>query len=630
MCGIAGIIGQDRKCVMGALSLMVRAQTHRGPDDQGQEVAETGGAWLGLGQRRLSIIDLSPAGHQPMVHPETGDQIVFNGEIYNFQVLRSELESSGIRFRGHSDTEVLLHGLVKWGPDFIVRLEGMFAFAYYDRRSQRLLLARDALGIKPLYVGESPQAFVFASEVRGILASELVESQVDQQAVGGFLAYGSVPEPLTIFKHIRTFPAGCWQWFDARTARQGSGDNTKRYWEFPAVDTRVNEALALPRLRETMDAAVCDHLVSDVPVGVFLSAGLDSTIVSGLAVKHTAQLRTFTVGFADQPDLSEARLAAETAKLLGTVHTEIQIKGDEAEAAARRWLDSLDQPSIDGLNTYVISQAVRGQGIVVALSGLGGDELFGGYSSFGRVPRMIRMLRKVQWLPRWSRSALTSVATVGRPPAVKQKARDMMRSDGGLVELYLQCRRSMSDAQLASLGIHAGALSLTDAYLTEAARDTLEPATDDVVAALSQLESRFYMGNTLLRDSDTNGMAHGLEIRVPVLDKRLVNLASSIPGRVRLPDGVNNKHLLRRAFKDLLRPELSERAKTGFSLPVGRWMVGPLRELCESAITYTSNLLDGAGVRAIWEEYLAGTDRTRWSRSLALVVLGHYLQRMGR
>jgi asparagine synthase (glutamine-hydrolysing) len=629
MCGIAGIITQNSDAARGALGRMVAAQTHRGPDDQGQEVFAVGSAWLGLGQCRLSIIDLSEAGHQPMVHGGTGDQIVFNGEIYNFQTLRRELETAGAAFRGHSDTEVLLEALVHWGPDCIGRLEGMYAFAYYRRSDRKLLLARDPLGIKPLYVACLPDAFLFASEVRAILASGLVPRRLDRQAVAGFLAYGSVPEPLTIHEGIRAFTSGCWQWFDAQSPSQDPLEKPRRYWQFPQVDHALSERVVIPRLRETLDSAVHDHLVSDVPIGVFLSAGLDSTIVASLAARHTPQLRTFTIGFADQPDLSEAALAAETARRLGTVHTEIQINGKDAEASARRWLDSLDQPSVDGLNTYVISQAVRGQGIVVVLSGLGGDELFGGYSSFGRVPRMEQMVRRLNWLPRWGRTALSSVATIGRPVAVKEKAGDIARTQGSRLELFLQCRRIMSDAQLTTMGLRAAEEGLTPAFLAPTLMQDIEPTSSDQVAGLSQLESRFYMGNTLLRDSDTNGMAHSLEIRVPLLDRRILDLAYAIPGEVRIPGGVNNKHLLRIAFEDHLRPELAARSKTGFTLPIGHWIAGPMRDLCDSAIGQLEEHLDPAGVKAVWNGFVDGNDRTRWTRPFALCVLGHHVQRMG-
>lgn len=629
MCGIAGLIASREDIARPALASMLQAQLHRGPDDAGEELLSFGASILGLGQRRLAILDLSPAGHQPMVHPDTGDRLVLNGEIYNCNVLRDELTAHGVRWRGHSDTEVLLHGLARWGTEFIPRLQGMFAFAWLSFRQRRLLLARDPLGIKPLYVASTPQAFLFASEVRAITASGLVPRNMDPKAVAGFLAYGSIPEPTTLYENVAAFPAGCYQWIEIGGATGYRVQPPRRHWSFPHPSATIDGSQVSESVSTTLDAAVRDHLLSDVPVGVFLSSGLDSSIVAGLAVRHAPDLRTFTVGFTDQPDMSESQMAARTAALLGTKHTEIPVTGPEAESAAVAWLRSLDQPSVDGLNTYIISRAVRAQGIIVALSGLGGDELFGGYSSFARVPRMAEMMRHVRWLPARGREALGSVATVGRPATVRQKAADMLRSNGGLVELFLQNRRSMSNGQLRALGIEPARIGLTEDFITPETRDELGSQAEDAGALLSQLESGFYMKNTLLRDSDTNGMAHGLEIRVPMLDRRMLDLVLSIPGHIRLPDGRANKHLLREAFKNMLRPELTEQAKRGFTLPVGRWMVGPMRELCESGVDYLKGLsiLQKDGVDAVWKSFVNGRDQSRWSRAFALCVLGLHMQR---
>jgi asparagine synthase (glutamine-hydrolysing) len=630
VCGIAGLIVHKEEIARKALSSMVTAQVHRGPDDVGEKILPFGDNVVGLGQRRLSILDLSPAGHQPMFHAESGDRIVFNGEIYNFGVFRDELSSLGVKWKGHSDTEVLLHGLVRWGPEFISRLEGMFAFAWLRSRERQLVLARDPLGIKPLYVAHTSQSFLFASEVRALMASQLVPRKIDSQAVAGFLAYGSIPEPRTFFQNVSAFPAGCYQTIEIDTVLKKSQSSPKQHWSFPEIDSNLNQEQVLDSIARTLDASVRGHLVSDVPVGVFLSSGLDSTIVAGLAAKHAPNLRTFTVGFSDQPDMSESHMAGRTAALLGTKHTDIQITGPEAESAALAWLRSLDQPSVDGLNTYIISRAVRAEGIVVALSGLGGDELFGGYSSFGRVPRMSNMVRRISWLPAWGRSAISSVATLGRPEAVRQKATDIIRTNGGLVELFLQCRRTMSNRQLHALGIVPEQLDLTEDFLTQQARDQLTSTANDPVADLSQLESTFYMRNTLLRDSDTNGMAHSLEIRVPLLDRRMLDLVYAIPGHIRLPDGNANKHLLRHAFRDLLRPELVAQTKRGFTLPVGRWMVGPMRDLCESGLAHLKKLdiLRPEGIDTVWRAFINGPDHERWSRAFALCVLGLHTQRM--
>ncbi|HEV8293208.1 MAG TPA: asparagine synthase (glutamine-hydrolyzing), partial [Tepidisphaeraceae bacterium] len=425
MCGIAGIIAPDEQLVRKALPPMMHAQVHRGPDERDSTYLRFGNLSLGFGHLRLKIIDLSSCAHQPMIHPHTGDQIIFNGEIYNFQVLRKELESLGVRFRGHGDTETLLHALTQWGPEkTIPRLQGMFAFAFYDAARQRLVLARDSIGIKPIYIAQIQGGMIFASEIRALLAAGLLDSTLDPRGIAGLLAYGAVQHPLTPFKAIHTFPAGHYQILTPQAMADGYDEKAglQRFWNFPPPDPGLSEQEVLPRIRQIIDDAVRDHLISDVPTGVFLSSGLDSTIVAGVAARHTPHLRSFTVGFADQPDLSELQLARETAQAFGLNHTEVQINNADALGATESWLRALDVPSLDGLNVYVISGAVHRQGITVALSGQGGDELFGGYPSFTEVPRLRSMAAKAAWMPAALRKSLARVATVRRSQAVRQKA----------------------------------------------------------------------------------------------------------------------------------------------------------------------------------------------------------------
>jgi asparagine synthase (glutamine-hydrolysing) len=374
---------------------------------------------------------------------------------------------------------------------------------------------------------------------------------------------------------------------------------------------------------------VRDHLVADVPVGVFLSSGLDSTIVAGIAAKYTPKLRSFTVGFADQPDMSEQALATETAKLFGLEHTNIDVVGSDAEKYVAMWLASLDQPSMDGLNVYVISKVIRERGITVALSGQGGDELFGGYPSFRDVPRLRHLLHRMRNVPRLLRTAGARLATAGKPMAVRQKLLDMMASDGSVHELALQRRRAMSRSQLSALGIDAAALGLDPSFQLPESVAGLEDC-DDIVALISRCESQFYQGNMLLRDGDTNGMANSLEIRVPMLDQRMLDLAHSLPGSMRLPPDAPGKHLLRVAFAPLLRPVLAQQGKRGFSLPLRRWMMGPLRERCEAGlrILKSMSILEPRGVDAVWQEFLRDPESPTWSRALTLVVLGVYVEQL--
>ncbi|HEX8523536.1 MAG TPA: asparagine synthase (glutamine-hydrolyzing) [Tepidisphaeraceae bacterium] len=625
MCGIAGIIAEKELVVREALAGMVSACRHRGPDDEGIAILPFGQRVVGLGQRRLSIQDLSAAGHQPMVHPQTRDQLIFNGELYNYPALRRELEAVGETFIGHSDTEALLYGLTRWGADYLNRLEGMFAFAFYDAKQQRLMLARDHVGIKPLYVARIDGRILFGSEVRSVLASGLVNRELDSRGVAGLLAYGAVQHPCTIFKNISSFPAGSFQYFQAANGQE----KPKQFWTFPGLRDDVTIGQAIERARTTLEYSVRDHLISDVPVGVFLSSGIDSTVVAALASKYTTGLRSFSVGFADQPDLSELTLAKETAQILELPHTEILVNGGDCERTAVEWLSSLDLPSVDGLNVYIISKMVRAEGIKVALSGQGGDELFGGYpSSFYDVPRLQRIMRRMRWLPSSAKQALATVATVGSSSAVRQKLRDMMKLDGSVSELYLQRRRAMSNGQLAELGLEHSALGLDESFVPAEALENLPGEASDPVWAISQLESRFYQHNMLLRDADANGMAHGLEIRVPILDRRMLDLMLPLPGSVRLPNGIANKHILRQAMLPYLRPALLNQSKRGFTLPIRRWMVGPLRELCEEALRSLKRVgaLRQSGIDGIWKSFLAAPESPMWTRAFTLVVLGRYLQ----
>jgi asparagine synthase (glutamine-hydrolysing) len=629
MCGIAGLITPDRDELRAALEAMDRAQQHRGPDDHGTSILPFGDRWLGLNHRRLSILDLSPSGHQPMIHPDTGDHLIFNGEIYNFALLRHELVSAGERLRSSGDTEVLLRMLTRDGEEALPRLEGMFAFAFYRAADQSLLLARDSLGIKPLYMAESEDRLVFASEVNGILASGVVRPDVDPRALAGLLAYGAVQHPMTMIRGVQSLHPG-----SSRTIRPGPrrhSSPTRRFWSFPPpTDQRTPEEL-IPLVRQTVETAVADHLVADVPVGVFLSSGLDSSVVAAVAARRAPDLRTFTVVFADEPDLSEGPLARATAQRLGLRHTEIEVTGAESQQAAMDWLGRLDQPSVDGLNVFLISRAVRSAGVTVALSGQGGDELFGGYPSFRDVPRLMRMLRTVTILPRKLRAMLAGVTTIGKPRAYREKLHDILRSDGSLLSLCLQRRRAMSDAQMAALGLSARTVGLTETFQAPGTLDEID-LPDDPISAISVIESFFYQGNMLLRDGDANGMAHGLEIRVPLLDQRLARLMYSIPGRTRLPDNAESKFLLRRAFPDDLPDSILQQSKRGFTLPIRRWMRGPLREVCEESLRSLCNsgLVAEAGVRSIWQAFLENPESAIWTRAFTLCVAGHWIAALPR
>src|SRR5207249_5202444 len=399
MCGIIGLVGKRSVEVDRALSLGTRALAHRGPDDEVIEILPLAGNaefCVGLGIRRLSIQDLSPAAHMPMKDPATGNWIVFNGEIYNFQILRTELEKLGHRFFSHGDTEVLLKAYAQWGETCLDRFAGMFAFALWDARKERLFLARDRLGVKPLYYYASPNLFLFASEIRALLATGLIPRRLDMAGLASYLAFGAVQDPFTIIEGVRSLHSG------HTLVWENNHSETRRYWCLAEVASRPmntdNLGEAAEAVRGLVQQAVSQRLISDVPIGAFLSGGVDSSSVVAVASEASSKpIETFSIVFGDN-EFCEATYSDQVAREFGCHHhqielTEAQLLGEIPDA-----LGSLDQPTVDGVNTYVIARATKEAGVTVALSGLGGDEIFAGYSSFLSVPRMASFRCYAGWL----------------------------------------------------------------------------------------------------------------------------------------------------------------------------------------------------------------------------------------
>jgi len=626
MCGICGVIGGPRGVVEPAVRKMMRSMVHRGPDDEGYAELSLGtaedGPIAGFGFRRLAIQDLSSAGHQPMFHPATGDCLIFNGEIYNFRDLRLQLQLDGTRFRGGSDSEVLLHALSTWGEAAVEKLQGMYAFAFHHAATRRILLCRDPLGIKPLYVARRPDAVVFASEIRALQASGRVPGDLDVAGIASMLAYGAVQAPLTIFEGIRSFPPGTMEWIDS----ERRGPPARRYWGFPRRSGAGDGAVtAAGRVANMLRESVHKHLVADVPVGVFLSAGIDSTIIASYAREFTPQVTAFTVGFGALADGDESEIAAGTAAHLGIRHVGVQVDATMLPEAWHDWFASSDSPSIDGFNTYLVSRQLAAEGVVVGLSGLGADELFGGYNLFSRAPRWSRMLRTLALVPGPARGRVVSL--IGRLDgrfAASEKLADLVAGDTTVAGVARSLRRTFSNARLASMRLQPAAVGLADDYLPAPPLRRDPDLDGDSFNTVSRLELTHYMGDTLLRDTDANSMRHSLEVRVPFLDLPLVDYVAGLPGRVKCLGGTDRKSLLRRACHDVLPPKVRERPKTGFTLPIGFWMRHQMRDACEAAIERLERtaVLDGAAVRRVWGDFLASPRSQHWSRPLALVVLG--------
>ncbi len=588
MCGIAAHFNSNGRATPLDLELI----HHRGPDSRGEWTSPDGRCWLG--STRLAIVDLSPTGAQPMTDPATGNVIVANGEIYNHRSLRERLGPS-VAWRGTSDTETLLQGYARWGRDVVNHLKGMFAFAIYDAGRAELFLARDRLGIKPLYFTADAIGFRAASEVRMLIDGP---QSITAKSISGYLQWGACPERNLLYSNIRVLPAG-----HALMIGPEGQMKTWRYW--PARDAFISSTDNLVReLRSLIDKAVDEHLLSDVPVASFLSGGIDSSIVTAIAAqKLEKKLKTFSVGF-DIAEFDETAIAQEIADRYGTEHHRIQLSQDEVIHSVTEAVEKLDLPSVDAINTYIVSRAVASHGVKVALSGLGGDELFGGYPSFRDVPR----LKLIARLPRALRRVLGAAAGLG------ERLADLPGNlDAG--ELARWRRRFLSDEMIRCAGLP-----------NASAPFECPVALPDDFARISWAELTGYMRRMLLRDADQMSMAVSLELRVPFLDHELVEYVLGLPAAAKKKyPGV--KGLLVEACRDLLPSSVYERPKAGFVLPMKHWMHGPLAAFVNEGLRETTarQLLPETFVDEMNEAFRR--ERLHWTRLWSLVVLGHYAKR---
>ncbi|HUL73826.1 MAG TPA: asparagine synthase (glutamine-hydrolyzing) [Vicinamibacterales bacterium] len=641
MCGIAGAVfwhdGPSADEHDAIVTRMVEALAHRGPDGRGVVRCTAGEASPGpratFGHTRLSIIDLSERGRQPMTTARRPVWITYNGEIYNFAALRAELESLGRAFRSDSDTEVLLQGYEQWGMGVVDRLHGMFAFAIWDGVARRLLLARDRLGIKPLYVHRTDRGLLFASEVRSLLASGLVERKLDPIALDQYLAYQSVPTPRTLVRHVQMLrPA------TIAIAGPGGSYDERAYWDLltdASPDARhATRAEARRRVHDLLTASVRRHLVSDVPVGVFLSGGIDSGALVALMRQAGAIPRTFTIA-CPGTSYDEAAEARAVAAQFGAEHTEIPLDVAAMCHELPEALASADHPSGDGPNTFIVAHAVRRTGLKVALSGLGGDEFFGGYPSFQRLGRLAPYARLWRRSPAGVRAtAAAAVRTLAGRSVASGKAAALVESDGSLSQMFPILRQLFPVADRSDLlgeDLVRTSRAAGDPYVALLA--DAEARIDGLgeLALICYAEARTYMHDVLLRDTDQMSMRHALEVRVPLLDHELVAYLMGLPDDVR-HGGVTPKPLLVDSLGEPL-PEGCLRPKRGFVLPFREWMRGPLREFCERHLGGEGltgrGFVRAPGVHGLWQSFLAGERRTSWSRLWTLVALDAWLDRTG-
>lgn len=642
MCGIAGILGRLDDRNRAALERMNRAMLHRGPDAGGvwESAPDARGFGALLGHRRLSILDLSPAGAQPMTDPVTGHVIVFNGEIYNYVALRDRLAAEGQHFQSTGDTAVMLRALGVHGRDAVAWLRGMFAFAVWDPARRSLLLARDPLGIKPLYVARGEPggdwSLVFASEVRALMACGLLgKPRLHPRATASIVWNGFVMGPDTAVSGIESMSPGELRVFGP----EGTLQTARTFYRIP------EPARAAPsderEVSRVLDECVELHLASDVPLGIFLSSGVDSSAVANIAKRASkTPVHTFTLAF-EEREFDEGLHARRIADAIGTHHHEVKLSEGHFLRRLDEALDSLDQPTFDGLNSFYMSHAVREAGFTVALVGTGGDELFGGYTTFRDLPALRRWARRSRYVPRGA--LLAGARAVSRvmqrrrgafPPQTRwAKLPDMVRAGGDVTALYqLAYALFLPDAQRRLLGRDAGA-ALADG-LPAAMRERLERETRgrSPLSAISVLEQRLFLGERLLRDNDAASMAASIEQRLPLVDQVLFEAADRLGDEARyLP--VGKKAALRRIGLRGLDPRLFDRPKRGFVLPFDRWirkgLHGAIDATLRDPVAVRAAALEPEPVERLWRAFVAGAPGVYWSRVWALFVLIRWCSRHG-
>jgi asparagine synthase (glutamine-hydrolysing) len=592
MCGICGKLRTDGKSVdEGMLRKMTSVLSHRGPDDGGVHISAQGATAgsqvnIGLGHRRLSIIDLSAAGRQPMSNEDKSIWIVFNGEIYNFQSLRAELESKGHRFHSHTDTEAIIHLYEEEGIDTVKRLVGMFAFALWDERKQTLLLCRDHIGIKPLVYSWDGNTLVFASEIKGILEDTDVKREMDWDALNLYLTFNYIPAPYTIFKSIRKLSPGHILVFQNGEVREDA------YWNIdlnPRVRSTEMDFDACKReLFKTLEEAVRMQMIADVPLGAFLSGGIDSSIIVGLMARNSSRpVETYTIGYKDMPMFDETAYARDVALLNRTDHHEIKLDARDIMQAVPQVLASFDEPFGDSsaVPTFVVSRETR-KGVTVALSGDGGDELFAGY----RMYKGEDWYRGYRLLPSFLRKQLIEPFLMSLSDSRDEKFSEYVRRSKKFVrgakdtfaervftlnEIFSRDLRRviLHDSKTADYDL---GMKLTASRLNE--------MHDGHINSMLYADLKQSLPGDMLTKVDAMSMFHALEVRVPLLDHRVCELAFSMRGDWKLHNG-KSKYVLVETFKDILPPSLHNRPKWGFEMPISKWLKTDLRYLIEKYLS---------------------------------------------
>ncbi len=618
MCGISGIFGKQLPADAGErLQRMNDRIAHRGPDDEGTWQDDQ----VALGHRRLAILDLSPAGHQPMFDPSDRYVIVFNGEIYNFMEIRKDIPE--VTFKSHSDTEVILAAYKKWGADCLNRFNGMFALAIWDREKKELFIARDRMGIKPVYYTKANGLLLFASEVRSLLASGWVQKKINRSVLPEYFSYQTVQAPNTLVKDVLLLmPGHC-------MTLKGDQMDIRCWWSprdnFNEQSKGKSYKEVCADINKLLTAAVERRLISDVPFGAFLSGGIDSSAIVGLMSKvQTQPVKTFTIVF-DEEAFSEAKYARMIAERFHTDHHEFRLTPEDFLKELPTALAALDHPSGDGPNSYIVSRITREAGITMALSGLGGDELFAGYPVFNRTLK----LQQQDWLfriPKVVRGLGGSMLQAAKPGIASDKLNQLLHQDDPSIYSSFPIARQVGLPQQVRALLHLQQLP------EDAVRRVLQKELSGrgkqlpMLSQVSVAEISTYMQNVLLRDTDQMSMAVALEVRVPFLDYELAEYVLGIPDDYKKP--IFPKKLLVDSLDGLLPDEIVHREKMGFVFPWAVWLKRELKPLCEERIHNLAkkDIVDGDWLKDTWQRFLKGDASVRWLDMWLCTVLETWME----
>lgn len=620
MCGISGILGmEDREKATGLVLRMNNALAHRGPNDEG--VFTDNG--IALGHRRLSIIDLSKNGHQPMTTPDGRYTIVYNGELYNFKTLKMDLQRSAagsadraFSFNTQTDTEVILASYLRWGVNCLDHFNGMFAFALWDKKEEELFIARDRLGIKPLYYWKNDSAFAFASELRALLETGLMPRKTNFSALNDYISFQTVHAPHTIIENVKMLLPGHY----LLLKKNNLSTNAVRYWsalDFPEQRETKPYKEICSDIRELLTSAVEMRLVSDVPFGAFLSGGIDSGIIVALMSQiMNRKVKTFTVSF-NETEFDESPFSELVVKKYDTEHHHVKLSADDCLQKLPDALQAMDYPGGDGINSFIVSQAAKDAGVTMVLSGLGGDELFAGYPLFKRLYRLEK-LKPFAMLAKPLLAPAAMLYNALKPSVAAEKIKELsLLAEWNLDNTYLLTRQIFSKEQAANLLNCEAGFERSAEFNSE----------QGILSRITSAELNHYLPDILLRDTDQFSMAHALEVRVPFLDYRLVEYVLKLSDSAKYPHTA--KKLLVDALGTLLPPTITQRKKMGFTLPWEKWMRGELQAFCEGNIKNFA-MRDGFNrerILNLWNSFLHHRAGTPWYRIWHLVVLESWMEK---